>query len=92
VVSPVTLSLNVHILVKVTGTKTRRGRRRRRRDTTRRGRRGAHGAGMRLQRELHRLVLRRVRRQHHCQQVTSLSQRRPQMSHGKGWQKEEGTF
>jgi hypothetical protein len=36
VVSPVTLSLNVHILVKVTGTKTRRGRRRRRRDTTRR--------------------------------------------------------
>jgi hypothetical protein len=35
VVSPVTLSLNVHILVKVTGTKTRRGRRRRRRDTTR---------------------------------------------------------
>jgi hypothetical protein len=36
VVSPVTLSLNVHILVKVTGTKARRGRRRRRRDTTRR--------------------------------------------------------
>jgi hypothetical protein len=36
VVSPVTLSLNVHILVKVTWTKTRRGRRRRRRDTTRR--------------------------------------------------------
>jgi hypothetical protein len=35
VVSPVTLSLNVHILVKVIGTKTRRGRRRRR-DTTRR--------------------------------------------------------
>jgi hypothetical protein len=36
VVSPVTLLLNVHILVKVTGMKTRRGRRRRRRDTTRR--------------------------------------------------------
>jgi hypothetical protein len=35
VVSMVTLSLNVHTLVKVTGTKTRRGRRRRR-DTTRR--------------------------------------------------------
>jgi hypothetical protein len=35
VVCPVTLSLNVHILVKVTGTKARRGRRRRRRDTTR---------------------------------------------------------
>jgi hypothetical protein len=36
VVSPVTLSLNVHILVKVSGTKTRKGKRRRRRDTTRR--------------------------------------------------------
>jgi hypothetical protein len=36
VVSPVTLSLNVHILVKVTGTKTRRGRRRRRNTTRRR--------------------------------------------------------
>jgi hypothetical protein len=35
VVSPVILSLNVHILVKVTGTKTRKGKRRRR-DTTRR--------------------------------------------------------
>jgi hypothetical protein len=36
VVSPVTLLLNVQFLVKVTGTKTRRGRRRRRRDITRR--------------------------------------------------------
>jgi hypothetical protein len=36
VVSPVTLLLNVQFLVKVTGTRTRRGRRRRRRDTTRR--------------------------------------------------------
>jgi hypothetical protein len=33
---PVTLLLNVHTLVKVTGMKIRRGRRRRRRDTTRR--------------------------------------------------------
>jgi hypothetical protein len=36
VVSPVTLLLNVQFLVKVTGTKTRRGRRKRRRNTTRR--------------------------------------------------------
>jgi hypothetical protein len=36
VVSPVTLLLNVQSLVKVIGTKTRRGRRRRRRDTKRR--------------------------------------------------------
>jgi hypothetical protein len=36
VVSLVSLLLNVQFLVKVTGTKTRRGRRRRRRDTTRR--------------------------------------------------------
>jgi hypothetical protein len=36
VASPVTLLLNVQFLVKVTGTKTRKGRRRRRRDTTRR--------------------------------------------------------
>jgi hypothetical protein len=36
VVNPVTLSLNVQSLVKVTGTTTRRGRRRRRRGTTRR--------------------------------------------------------
>jgi hypothetical protein len=36
VVSPVTLLLNAHILVKVTGTKTRRGRRRRRNTTRRR--------------------------------------------------------
>jgi hypothetical protein len=36
VVSPVTLLLNVQFLVKVTGTRTRKGRRRRRRDTTRR--------------------------------------------------------
>jgi hypothetical protein len=36
VVSSVTLLLNVQFLVKVTGTKTRRGRSRRRRDTTRR--------------------------------------------------------
>jgi hypothetical protein len=36
VVSPVTLLLNVQFLVKVTGTKTRRGRRRRRRSTIRR--------------------------------------------------------
>jgi hypothetical protein len=42
VVSLVTLSLNVHILVKVTGTKIRRGRRRRRRDTTRKKGAEAH--------------------------------------------------
>jgi hypothetical protein len=36
VVSPVILLLNVQFLVKVTGTRTRRGRRRRRRGTTRR--------------------------------------------------------
>jgi hypothetical protein len=43
-----------------------------------------------LRRELHRLLLRRGRRQHRRHQGTSLSQRRPQMPHGQGWQKEEG--
>jgi hypothetical protein len=56
-VSPVTLLQNVHILVKVTETKTKRVRRRRRRDTTRRrAARRTWGAGG-LRRELHRLHL-----------------------------------
>jgi hypothetical protein len=45
------------------------------------GRRDAHGAGMGLRRELHRL-LRRGHRQHRRQQRPPLPQRRPQMSHG----------
>jgi hypothetical protein len=58
VVSPVTLLQNVHIQVTVTGTTTRKGRRRwRRKDTTKEGWQGAHGAGMGLRRELHRLLL-----------------------------------
>jgi hypothetical protein len=43
---------------------------------------GAHGAGMGLQRELHRLLLRRGRRQHRHQQGSSLPQHRPQVPHG----------
>jgi hypothetical protein len=43
VVSPVTLLLNVHTLVKVTGTKTKRGRRRRRSTTRRRAARRTWG-------------------------------------------------
>jgi hypothetical protein len=42
VVSPVTLLLNVQFLVKVTGSKTRKGRRRRIRNTTRRRAHNAH--------------------------------------------------
>jgi hypothetical protein len=48
VVSPVILSLNVHIQVTVTGTTTRRGRRWRRKVLQEEGWRGAHGAGMGL--------------------------------------------
>jgi hypothetical protein len=40
--------------------------------------------------ELHRLLLRRGRRQHRRHQRTPLPQRRPQVPHGKGRQKEEG--
>jgi hypothetical protein len=40
--------------------------------------------GMGLRRELHR----RGRRKHRYQQGSPLSQHRPQVSHGKGWQKE----
>jgi hypothetical protein len=43
-----------------------------------------------LQRELHRLLLRRGRRQHRRHQGPPLPQRRPQVPHGKGWQNEEG--
>jgi hypothetical protein len=50
------------------------------------------GQEMRLRRELHRLFLRRGRRKHRHQQGTPLFQRQPQVSHGKGQQKEEGTF
>jgi hypothetical protein len=46
--------------------------------------------GMGLRRELHRLLLRRGRRKHRRHQGSSLPQRRPQMPHGKGRQKEEG--
>ena len=83
VVSPVTLLLNVHIQVTVTGTTTRKGRRRwRRRDTIRR--RVAKRTWDRNETpiELHRLLLRRGRQQHHHQQGTSLPQRRPQVPHG----------
>jgi hypothetical protein len=55
-------------------------------------RRGAHGARVGLRRELLRLLLRRGCRQHHRQQGPPLPQCRPQMSHGKGRQEEEGTF
>jgi hypothetical protein len=43
-----------------------------------------------LRQELHRLLLRRGRRQHRRQQGASFPQRRPQVPHGKGRQKEEG--
>jgi hypothetical protein len=46
--------------------------------------------GMGLRRELHRLLLRRGRRKHRHHQGSSLPQRRPQVPHGKGRQKEEG--
>jgi hypothetical protein len=93
VVSPITLSLNVHILVKVTGTKTRREEENGEEEVLQEEAwRGAHGAGMGLRRELHRLLLRRGRRQHHRQQGTSLPQRRLEVSHGQGRQKYEGTL
>jgi hypothetical protein len=81
VVSPVTLLLNVHIQVTATGTTTRKGKK----DgkiLQEKGWRGAHGTGMGLRRELHRLLLRRGRRQHRHQQGSSLPQRRPQVPHG----------
>jgi hypothetical protein len=49
-------------------------------------------SGMGLRRELHRLLLRRGRRQHRRQQGPPLPQHQPQMFHGQGRQKEEGTF
>jgi hypothetical protein len=42
-----------------------------------------------LRRELLRLLIRRGRRQHRRHQGTPLPQRRPQVPHGKGWQKED---
>jgi hypothetical protein len=83
VVSLVTLLLNVHIQVIVIGTKTRRGRRKWRKNVLQEERwRGTHGAGMRLRRGLHRLLLQRGRCQHRHQQRPPLPQRRPQVSHG----------
>jgi hypothetical protein len=55
------------------------------------GRRCPRVSGMGFRHELHRLLLRRGRRQHRRQQGTSLPQRRPQMLHGKGQQEKEGT-
>jgi hypothetical protein len=46
--------------------------------------------GVGLRRELHRLLLRRGRRQHRHQQRAPFPQHRPQVPHGKGWQEEEG--
>jgi hypothetical protein len=54
------------------------------------GRRCPCLSGIGLRQELHRLLLRRGRRQHRRQQGSSLPQRRPQVHHGKGQQKEEG--
>jgi hypothetical protein len=54
------------------------------------GQRCPRVSGMGLRHELHRLLLRRGRRQHRRQQGTSLPQRRPQVPHVKGRQKEEG--
>jgi hypothetical protein len=53
-------------------------------------RRCSRMSGMRLRREHHRLLLQRGRREHRRQQETPLPQRRPQVPHGKGQQKEEG--
>jgi hypothetical protein len=74
----------------VTGTTTRRGRKRwRRRGTTEERWRGAHGAGMGLRRELHRLLLRRGCRQHRHHQRSPLPQRRPQVLMAKDGQKKK---
>src|SRR5688572_7954333 len=54
------------------------------------GRRCPCLSGVGLRRELHRLLLRQGRRKHRHHQGTSLPQRRPQVPHGKGQQKEEG--
>jgi hypothetical protein len=54
------------------------------------GRRCPRVPRVELRRELHRLLLRRGRRQHRRHQRTPLPQRRPQVPHGKGRQKEEG--
>jgi hypothetical protein len=54
------------------------------------GRRCPCVSGMGLRHELHRILLRRGRRQHRRHQRPPLPQRRPQVPHGKGRQKEEG--
>jgi hypothetical protein len=90
VVSPVILLLNVHYLVIVTGATTRRERGRKRKDTIRRRGRCPRVSGMGFRRKHHRLLLRRGRRQHRRHQRPPLPQRRPQVPHGKGRQKEEG--
>jgi hypothetical protein len=90
VVSPVILLQNVHYLVTVTGATTRRARGEKRRGTTRRGRQCPCVPRVGLRQELLRLLLRRGRRQHRRHQGTPLPQRRPQVPHGKGRQKEEG--
>jgi hypothetical protein len=88
VVSPVISLLNVHYQVIVTGATTRREEGRRKEVLQEEGRRCPCLSGVGLQRELHRLLLRRGHRKHRHQQGSSLPQRRPQVPHGKGWQKE----
>jgi hypothetical protein len=90
VVSPVISLLNVHYLVIVTGATTRRGEEREEEILQEEGRRCPCLPGIGLRRELHRLLLRRGRRKHRRLQGSSLPQRRPQVPHGKGRQKEEG--
>jgi ubiquinone biosynthesis protein UbiJ len=53
------------------------------------GRRCPRVSGMGLRHELHRLLLRRGPRQHRHQQGSPLPQRRPQVRHGKGWQRKK---
>jgi hypothetical protein len=68
----------------------KKGKRREKEEVLQEGRRCPCLPGVGLRRELHRLLLRRGRHQHRRHQRTPLPQRRPQVPHGKGRQKEEG--
>jgi hypothetical protein len=89
VVSPIILLLNVHYQVIVTG-RRQEGEKEGEEVLQEEGRRCPCLPGVGLRGELHRLLLRRGRCKHRRQQGSSLPQRRPQVPHGKGRQKEEG--
>jgi hypothetical protein len=66
----------------------KKGKRRENKRLQEEGRRCPCLPGVGLRRELHRLLLRRGRRKHRRHQRSPLPQRRPQVPHGKGRQKE----